>query len=122
MLLIACHFLLSSITLRNYRNGTLFAVVEADKDSRKQGTPDPRDTKGFYKALNVERDADQKKIKSAYRKLALKYHVSISFHFFSSCIFYTFDVPYHHQLIQSIFCSQISSNQILIDQRNGTMN
>jgi hypothetical protein len=92
--------------LRNYRNGTLFAVVEAAKDSRKQGTPDPRDTKGFYKALNVERDADQKKIKSAYRKLALKYHVSISFHFFSSCIFYTFDVPYHHQLIQSFFVAR----------------
>ena len=101
MLLIACHFLLSSITLRNYRNGTLFAVVEAAKDSRKQGTPDPRDTKGFYKALNVERDADQKKIKSAYRKLALKCHVSTVFHFIfcSSRIFYTFDVPYLHQLI-----------------------
>jgi hypothetical protein len=69
--------------LRNYRNGTLFAVVEAAKDSRKQGTPDPRDTKGYYKALNVERDADQKKIKSAYRKLALKYHVSTFFHFIS---------------------------------------
>ena len=106
MLLIACHFLLSSITLRNYRNGTLFAVVEAAKDSRKQGTPDPRDTKGFYKALNVERDADQKKIKSAYRKLALKYHVSTLFHFFSfQHAFLHVDVPYH-QLIQSIFVAR----------------
>jgi len=70
-LLVACHFLLSSI---NSKNGTIFAVVEAAKDNRQQGTPDPRDTMGYYQALNVERDSDQKKIKSAYRKLALKYH------------------------------------------------
>lgn len=70
-LLVACHFLLSSI---NSKNGTILAVVEAAKDNRKHVTPDHRDTKGYYKALNVERDSDQKKIKSAYRKLALKYH------------------------------------------------
>jgi len=77
VLFVACHLLLSSITVRN--KGTIIAVVEAAE--RAGGKPDPRDTKGYYQALNIERDADQKKIKSAYRKLALKYHVSI-FHSF----------------------------------------
>lgn len=32
------------------------------------------DYKDYYKTLGVSRDADEKEIKSAYRKLALKYH------------------------------------------------
>ncbi len=31
-------------------------------------------TKDYYKILNITKDADQKQIKKAYRKLAMKWH------------------------------------------------
>lgn len=75
-MLVACHLLFSSVTLRNNEYGSIFAVEAAggSRMHKKQSTPDMRDPNGYYKVLSVEKDADLKKIKSAYRKLALKYH------------------------------------------------
>lgn len=108
-MLIACHFLLSSITLRNSKKYRIFAVEAADGNRRQQQqrrsdgnsndnrqkrsrqrtdenqNNDPSDPSGLYQALNVDKKSDTKKIKSAYRKLALKYHVSIFFKLFFTC-------------------------------------
>ena len=80
LLLVACHFLSSSTTSRNIKKYKIFAVDAADGNRKRQQThqnqnKDPHDPSGYYQALNVEKKADQKQIKSSYRKLALKYHV-----------------------------------------------
>ena len=109
LMLMACHFLLSSITLRNSKKYKIFAVEAADGSRRqhrqrrsdgnsndnrqkrsRQRTDqnqnnDPSDPSGYYQALNVDKKSDTKKIKSAYRKLALKYHVGIFLKLFFTC-------------------------------------
>lgn len=68
---LTCNCLLSSIPLRHSKKYRIF-VVEAAKLHHDQN--------GYYDALNVEKGSDDpKEIKSAYRKLALKYHVSLFF-------------------------------------------
>lgn len=39
-----------------------------------RGGGGPIDNEGFYKALGVEKDAEESAIKKAYKKLALKHH------------------------------------------------
>ncbi|KAL7447149.1 hypothetical protein ACHAXM_010586 [Skeletonema potamos] len=65
-LLLACHFLLSTLISTTIHIGNIgIGIVEA---SSNQGHND------YYKELNLSKKAKQKEIKSAYRKLALKYH------------------------------------------------
>lgn len=40
----------------------------------RRGGGGPVDNEGYYKALGVEKDADENAIKKAYKKLALKHH------------------------------------------------
>lgn len=61
-LLLACHFLLSTLISTTINVGNFgIRLVEATNQD-------------YYKELNLSKKAKQKEIKSAYRKLALKYH------------------------------------------------
>ena len=42
--------------------------------SGRGGRSEPVDNESYYKALGLAKNAEEKEIKSAYRKLALKHH------------------------------------------------
>ncbi|MGV2388355.1 MAG UNVERIFIED_CONTAM: DnaJ domain-containing protein [Microcystis novacekii LVE1205-3] len=52
----------------------LCIVVSSDAASRQKRKPQGVDSDDYYQVLGLKRSASQKEIKSAYRKLALKYH------------------------------------------------
>jgi len=47
---------------------------EQQQQQRSNGNGSSKDPNDYYRILNVKKSADSKEIKSAYRKLALKYH------------------------------------------------
>ncbi len=53
--------------------------AQAQQQWAQQAQQQQSDPNGFYSALDIPNNASAKDVKSAYRKLALKYHVSIRF-------------------------------------------
>ena len=67
VLVVAVLFLLSSPTCHGARR-------RQQQQRRPAGADNKKDADDFYNILGISRSASSKQIKSAYRKLALKYH------------------------------------------------